>query len=63
MEEKEFTLNLFGGGKKLDGIKQYLNADPEMELVNKFPIDPTMNSILYVESGTVIMEKCLLSLK
>lgn len=63
MQEKEFTLNLFGGGKMLDGITQYMNADPEMELVNKFPIDKDMNTILYVAGGTALIDKCLLSLK
>jgi len=63
MQEKEFTLNLFGQGKVLDGITQYNDPDPENELANKFPINNEMNTIIYVEGGSVIVEKCLLSLK
>ncbi|KAL4497849.1 hypothetical protein ABPG72_000604 [Tetrahymena utriculariae] len=62
MQEKEFTLNLFGGGKVLDGITQYNECEPDLELVNKFPIEPDMNCILFVEGGELVMEKCLLSL-
>jgi len=45
------------------GITAYAHLTPENELVNKFPIEKTMNTIAMIDSGILEMEECLLSLK
>lgn len=38
------------------------NTNPENELINKYPMDREMNTIVYVESGQMVLKDCLLSL-
>ncbi len=39
------------------------NNTPDNELVNKFEIEPNMNCIILLNSGKLVLEDCLLSLK
>ena len=38
------------------------NTSPENELINKYPFDPNMNSIIFLNGGKLFMEESLLSL-
>lgn len=60
MEDKEFSLTLFGGAGNSNALT---NTNPENELVNKFPIDPQMNCIILLNGGKLFIEDALLSLK
>ena len=60
MEEKDFSLNFFGGNANMNA---YSNVNPENELINKFPIDSSMNCIILLNGGKLFLEDALLSLK
>ena len=60
MEDKDFSLTLFGGGGNSNALA---NTYAENELINKFPIDSNMNCIILLNGGKLFIEDALLSLK
>jgi len=40
-----------------------IEITPDSELINKFEINPTMNCLIYVESGQCYLSESLLSLR
>lgn len=59
IEEKDIGLGNLITQSNNNGI---YNTSPENELINKYPFDPNMNSIIFLNGGKLFMEESLLSL-
>lgn len=49
--------------KELQNLKQEWHKKPNIKVLEEMHLDPEMNTVLVIESGSLLMRNCLITLR